>query len=126
MLTTASSVLSSSVNGGTTLQLSTLKGPAWEGVKSIILEIFAGPADRGEYSPSVQNTLYLTAQKVLEKMPEVEKVYINLPNVHYFGVDYSRFPKIDFVRNDDNVYMPTDKPSGNINATIARKPKSRL
>lgn len=108
-----------------------------EGVKSIILEIFAGPADRGEYSPSVQNTLYLTAQKVLEKMPEVsrqpinqiyllnlhklccglclisyckvfylfqvEKVYINLPNVHYFGVDYSRFPKIDFVRNDDNV-----------------------
>lgn len=110
-----------------------------EGVKSIILEIFAGPADRGEYSPSVQNTLYLTAQKVLEKMPEVsrqpsnqiyffliykdyavtfawfliakyfifffevEKVYINLPNVHYFGVDYNRFPKIDFVRNDDNV-----------------------
>lgn len=99
---------------------------AWEGVKSIILEIFAGPPDRGEYSPSVQNTLYLTAQKVLEKMPEVEKVYINLPNVHYFGVDYSRFPKIDFSRNDDNVYMPTDKPSGNINATIARKPKSRL
>lgn len=33
----------------------------------------------------------------------MEKVYINLPNVHYFGVDYSRFPKIDFMRNDDNV-----------------------
>lgn len=33
----------------------------------------------------------------------MEKVYINLLNVYYFGVDYSRFLKIDFVRNDDNV-----------------------
>ena len=34
---------------------------------------------------------------------QVEKVYINLPNVHYFGVDFNRFPKIDFAKNDDNV-----------------------
>lgn len=56
-----------------------------EGVKSIILEIFAGPADRGEYSPSVQNTLYLTAQKVFEKMPEVSRQPSNqiyLPNLY--------------------------------------------
>lgn len=33
----------------------------------------------------------------------MEKVYINLLNVYYFGVDYNRFLKIDFVRNDDNV-----------------------
>lgn len=33
----------------------------------------------------------------------MEKVYINLLNVYYFGVDYSRFLKIDFMRNDDNV-----------------------
>lgn len=40
-------------------------------VKETIIEKFAGPYDRGEYSPSVQKTLYDTQVLVLERIPEV-------------------------------------------------------
>lgn len=39
-------------------------------VKETIIEKFAGPYDRGEYSPSVQNTLYNTQVLVLDRVPE--------------------------------------------------------
>lgn len=40
-------------------------------VKETIIEKFAGPYDRGEYSPSVQKTLYETQVLVLDRLPEV-------------------------------------------------------
>lgn len=40
-------------------------------VKETIIEKFAGPYDRGEYSPSVQKTLYETQCLVLDRLPEV-------------------------------------------------------
>jgi urate oxidase len=42
-----------------------------EGVKGIILDTFAGPASTGVFSPSVQNTLYLTERNVLSTIPQV-------------------------------------------------------
>lgn len=98
----------------------------WEGVKGIILDTFAGPAATGVFSPSVQNTLYLTERNVLSTIPQVEKVEMTLPNVHYFGVDYSRFPKLNLASYKNEVFMPTDKPSGNISATIQRSQMSKL
>lgn len=44
---------------------------AWLTVKDAILDKFAGPADIGVYSPSVQHTLYQAEKTVLEKVPEV-------------------------------------------------------
>ena len=41
-------------------------------VKESILRVFAGPADVGLFSPSVQNTLHLTEKLVLDNIPEVE------------------------------------------------------
>lgn len=35
------------------------------------MKVFAGPADKGIYSPSVQNTLHLTEKLVLDSVPEV-------------------------------------------------------
>lgn len=40
-------------------------------MKETIIEKFAGPYDRGEYSPSVQKTLYETQVLVLDRLPEV-------------------------------------------------------
>lgn len=43
----------------------------WQVVKDCILENFAGPAETGIYSPSVQNTLYLAEKCVLIKVNQV-------------------------------------------------------
>lgn len=49
-------------------------------VKAAILEVFAGPADRGIYSPSVQNTLHLTEKQILDLVPEVCQINISISN----------------------------------------------
>ncbi|XP_074654512.1 uricase-like [Tubulanus polymorphus] len=97
----------------------------WHKVKGEILDTFAGPADTGVFSPSVQQTLYLTEKRVLEKIPEIESMDIELPNVHHYEADFSKFKRLNITRNDE-VFIPTDKPSGNIQATMARKPASKL
>lgn len=57
-------------------------------MKETIIEKFAGCYDRGEYSPSVQKTLYDTQVLVLDRIPEVshrirqlKKTNIILPNI---------------------------------------------
>lgn len=40
-------------------------------VRDIVLEKFAGPYDKGEYSPSVQKTLYDIQVHSLSRVPEV-------------------------------------------------------
>lgn len=40
-------------------------------MRDTIVEKFAGPYDRGEFSPSVQKTLYESQLLILERVPEV-------------------------------------------------------
>lgn len=40
-------------------------------MKETITEKFAGPYDRGEFSPSVQKTLYDSQVLILQRIPEV-------------------------------------------------------
>ncbi|MBN3308786.1 URIC Uricase, partial [Amia calva] len=63
---------------------------AWKTVRDTIVEKFAGPYDCGEYSPSVQKTLYETQLLVLDRVAEVEEIEIVMPNQHYFTIDMSR------------------------------------
>ena len=44
----------------------------YSAVKNTILDVFAGPADKGIYSPSVQQTQFLTQKKILLGNPQVE------------------------------------------------------
>lgn len=46
------------------------KCPCRKTVKATIIQNFAGPYDRGEYSPSVQKTLYDTQLLVLDRIPQ--------------------------------------------------------
>ncbi|XP_004561557.1 uricase [Maylandia zebra] len=95
---------------------------AWKTVKETIIEKFAGPYDRGEYSPSVQKTLYETQVLVLDRLPEVDEIEIIMPNEHYFTIDMTRMGIV----NNDEVLLPLDNPSGNITGTVRRKQRARL
>ncbi|XP_072504968.1 uricase isoform X2 [Notamacropus eugenii] len=94
----------------------------WNGVRDIILEKFAGPYDKGQYSPSVQKTLYDIQVFSLSKIPEIEDMEISLPNIHYFTIDMSKMGLI----NKDEVLLPTDNPYGKITGTVKRKLSSKL
>ncbi|XP_061094763.1 uricase isoform X2 [Conger conger] len=89
----------------------------WKTVRDIIIEKFAGPYDRGEYSPSVQKTLYDTQTIVLSRIPEVEEIEIIMPNQHYFTIDMTKMG----LSNKDEVLLPLDNPSGIITGTVKRK-----
>lgn len=95
---------------------------AYSDIKAIILDTFAGPAEKGIYSPSVQNTQYLAEKLVLQTIPQVDTVSITMPNRHYFLVDFTKFP-IPNLRGPGSgeVLMPVDKPSGLITSTLSRK-----
>ncbi|KAM3915040.1 uricase-like [Leptodactylus fuscus] len=94
----------------------------WNTVKEIVLDKFAGPYDKGEYSPSVQKTLYDIQVLSLASVPEIEEIEVILPNKHYFNIDMSKFG----LTNNDEILLPSDKPYGNITGTVRRKPVSKL
>lgn len=88
---------------------------AFAAVKKALYSAFYGPADVGVYSPSVQYTLYQMAQQVLAAVPQVESVYLNMPNLHFLpcapvGCSF-----------DNDVYVATSEPHGNIEAVVHRQ-----
>jgi len=96
-------------------------------IKEIALELFCGDPKHGFYSPSVQGTMYEIGKKVLQTFPELEKIHLLLPNIHYFLVDFRNF-KGD-LRNNNEVFQTFDGPFGNIEATFERsqlQPRPRL
>ncbi|XP_069006091.1 uricase [Embiotoca jacksoni] len=95
---------------------------AWKCVKDTIIEKFAGPYDRGEFSPSVQKTLYESQVLVLARVPEVDEIEIIMPNQHYFTIDMTKMGLV----NKDEVLLALDNPSGNITGTVCRKQRARL
>ncbi|KAM5257327.1 uricase [Ctenodactylus gundi] len=94
----------------------------WGTIRDTVLEKFAGPYDKGEYSPSVQKTLYDIQVLSLSRVPEIEDMEISLPNIHYFNIDMSKMGLV----NKDEVLLPLDNPYGKITGTVKRKLSSRL
>ncbi|XP_026201077.1 uricase [Anabas testudineus] len=95
---------------------------AWKCIKESIIEKFAGPYDHGEFSPSVQKTLYEAQLLVLDRVSEVEEIEIVMPNEHYVTIDMTKMGLI----NKDEVLLPLDNPSGNITGTVRRKQQAKL
>lgn len=88
---------------------------AFEQVKATCLSTFFGPAQSGVFSPSVQYTLYQMGKDVIQRMPSVSSIYFNLPNLHFVPCNpvCSKF--------EDDIYVATSEPHGNIEAVITRK-----
>jgi urate oxidase len=67
-------------------------------------------------SLSVQHTLYAMAESVIEAFATVNQIHLTMPNKHCLLADLSRFG----LDNPNQIFVPTDEPSGYIEATVRR------
>lgn len=67
-------------------------------------------------SLSVQHTLYAMAESVIDAFPAVDQIHLIMPNKHCLLVDLSRFG----LDNPNQIFVPTDEPSGYIEASVRR------
>jgi urate oxidase len=82
-----------------------------EQLRDAMLKTFAEHDSR-----SVQQTLYAMAESALEAAPEVRDIQLTMPNKHCVLVDLSRFGQ----DNPNEIFVPTDEPSGYIEARVRR------
>jgi len=67
-------------------------------------------------SLSVQHTLYDMGAAALAAVPQIGRIHLTMPNLHCLLVDLGRFGQ----DNPNQIFVPTDEPSGYIEATIER------
>lgn len=77
-----------------------------------MLKVFAS-----NFSPSAQRTLFEMAEAALTAVPEIKQIELKLPNKHYLLVNLSPFG----MENANEVFMPTDEPHGEIEASVRRR-----
>jgi urate oxidase len=68
------------------------------------------------YSPSVQTTLFQMGEAALEVCAEISSIHLAMPNKHYLPVNLAPFGQ----DNANEIFLPTDEPHGQIEATIGR------
>ena len=68
------------------------------------------------YSPSVQATLFEMGEAVLKTVKEISKISIAMPNKHCLLLNLAPFG----LENQNELFVPTDEPHGQIEATISR------
>jgi urate oxidase len=68
------------------------------------------------FSPSAQRTLYEMGEAALAAVREIEEITLKLPNKHYLLMNYGPFHR----ENPGEVFLPTDEPHGEIEATLRR------
>ncbi len=76
------------------------------------LEVFATT-----YSPSVQSSLYRMGEAVLAAVPEISDISMACPNIHYIPINLTPFG----LDNQNQLFLPTDEPHGQIECTVARE-----
>ncbi|MEA1833159.1 urate oxidase [Methylobacterium durans] len=76
-----------------------------------LLDIFATT-----YSAGIQDSLYRMGEAALAALPEIAEIHFAMPNKHYIPLDLSPFG----LANPGTVFLPTDEPHGQIEATIGR------
>jgi urate oxidase len=68
------------------------------------------------YSPSVQTTLFQMGDKALKACPGISEIRLAAPNKHCLLIDLQPFG----IENRNELFVPTDEPHGQIEATIRR------
>lgn len=87
------------------------QGGDYDEVRSVLLDAFAA-----HDSLSVQHTLYFMAEAVLNRVEAVKEIHLVMPNKHNLLFDLARFG----LDNPNRIFVPTDEPSGYIEARITR------
>jgi len=81
------------------------------GIVAALLECFAV-----NYSPSVQTTMFQMGAAALEACSEITRIHLAMPNKHCLLINLTPFG----LENRNEVFLPTDEPHGQIEATVAR------
>ena len=76
-----------------------------------VLEVFSMT-----YSKSVQDSLYRMGEAALAAVPEISEISMACPNMHFIPINLSAFG----LDNNNNVFLPTDEPHGQIECTVGR------
>jgi len=84
---------------------------SFEAVSRTLLDVFAE-----HFSVSVQASIWIIGQAIVERHPEVAEITMTLPNLHHWLADIERFG----ITNDRQVYVSTTEPHGLIQATVRR------
>lgn len=79
--------------------------------RRLLIEAFAT-----QNSLSLQQTLYVMGEAVLEARPEIAEIRFSMSNKHHFAVDLKPFG----LENDNEVFYASDRPYGLIEGTVTR------
>ena len=80
-------------------------------ILSTLIEVFATT-----YSESVQDSLYRMGAKALAAVPQISEISMACPNKHYLLMNLGPFG----LDNNNQVFLPTDEPHGQIECTVGR------
>jgi urate oxidase len=86
-------------------------GPLWHSARQMLLDAFAE-----HDSQSLQHTLYAMGEAVLNNFDNVSEIHLSLPNKHFHLVDLAPLG----MDNPGTVFLPTDEPHGQIEATLRK------
>ena len=80
-------------------------------VLDILITVFATT-----YSAGVQDSMYRMGEAVLAARPDIAEIQFAMPNKHYVPMNLAPFG----IDHGGRIFLPTDEPHGQIEATIAR------
>jgi len=80
-------------------------------VLDAMLKVFATT-----YSASVQDSLYRMGSAAIAAVPELQDITLACPNKHYLLINLAPFN----MDNDNQVFLPTDEPHGQIECVVGR------
>ena len=80
-------------------------------ILTTLLEVFGTT-----YSASVQDSLYRMGEAALAAVPEISEISMACPNMHFILMNLSAFG----LDNNNDVFLPTDEPHGQIECTVGR------
>jgi urate oxidase len=83
----------------------------FDAIGETLLDVFAE-----HHSPSVQASIWLVGQAILERHPQVDWIRMVLPNLHHWLANLEPFGQ----ENPGEIFIPTTEPHGLIDATIRR------
>ncbi|PYI91964.1 MAG: urate oxidase [Verrucomicrobia bacterium] len=86
-------------------------GRANDAILSAMLKVFAN-----NFSPSAQTTLFQMGEAALAACLEISKLDLAMPNKHCLLINLAPFG----LENNNEVFVPTDEPHGDITATVMR------
>lgn len=84
----------------------------YEKFRQTLIETFAN-----HQSLSVQHTIYEMGKTILEKCSDIDEIAFSLPNKHCLLVNLGAFG----MKNNNEIFIPTDEPHGLIEAVIGRE-----